>query len=64
MERLDGKGRCCGRKPLTYKREGGPHKFCPRCDRAFNIETGDWIPNWAWSSPTKRQRKDQPQGEK
>lgn len=44
--KLDSKGRCCGRKPIMYKRE--PHKFCPRCDRSFHAETGDQIENWAW----------------
>ena len=50
---LDDKGRCCGKKPLDYK--GGnvaspriPHKFCPRCDRAYDRETGKQIENWAW----------------
>jgi len=38
--------RCCGRKPMTYKRE--PHRFCPRCNRAYSLETGKQIPNWAW----------------
>lgn len=41
-------GRCCGRKPLKYKRIGGPHYFCDRCSRAYNLETGEWIPNHAW----------------
>lgn len=44
--KLDDKGRCCGRKPLEYKRDG--HKFCPRCDRAYDIATGEQITNWAW----------------
>lgn len=49
--RLDDKGRCpeCRRKPLHYKRDGGPHFFCPRCDRAFHDETHEQIPNWAWN---------------
>jgi hypothetical protein len=50
--RLDDKGRCCGRKPLVYKtswRTGeGPHKFCTRCDRAYDLETGEQLKNWAW----------------
>lgn len=45
---LDAKGRCCGRKPLVYKREGGPHKFCPRCNAAFGLDTGCQIGNWAY----------------
>lgn len=48
MTKLDENGRCpaCLVKPLVYKRE--PHKFCWRCDRAFNLETGEQIANWAW----------------
>lgn len=44
---LDAKGRCCGRKPIKYKRE--QHYFCHRCSRAFSLETGKQIPNWAWT---------------
>lgn len=44
--RLDDKGRCCGRKPIVYKRDG--QKFCPRCDRAYDLEDGYQITNWAW----------------
>jgi uncharacterized Zn finger protein (UPF0148 family) len=43
---LDDKGRCCGRKPLLYKRNG--QLFCPRCDRAFALDDGTQIENWAW----------------
>lgn len=50
--KLDEKGRCCGRKPLEYKsREPGfpdGHKFCPRCDRAFDRFDGEQVKNWAW----------------
>jgi hypothetical protein len=48
---LDEKGRCCGRKPLVYKsrfHKGGPQKFCFKCDRAYTLETGEQIENWAW----------------
>lgn len=45
QSKLDEKGRCCGRKPLVYKRDG--HLFCCRCDRSFNFE-GQQIENWAW----------------
>ena len=49
---LDAKGRCCGRKPLVYKRglyaPGGPQKYCTRCDRSYDLDTGEQIPNWAW----------------
>lgn len=49
---LDANGRCCGRKPMVYKSKTststGPHRFCPKCDRAFNLESGHQIDNWAW----------------
>lgn len=53
MGNLDHKGRCCGRKPIEYKSgvttpEGFPHKFCDRCDRSYDIDTGQQIVNWAW----------------
>jgi transposase-like protein len=44
--KLDAKGRCCGRKPIKYRRE--PHYFCSRCDRAYSLDTGEQIANWAW----------------
>lgn len=50
--KLDAKGRCCGRKPIDYK--GGPrspeqpHKYCPRCNRSFDRESGKQIENWAF----------------
>ena len=43
---LDEKGRCCGRKPLVYKRP--PLRFCFRCERAYALEENEQIPNWAW----------------
>ncbi len=43
---LDGK--CCGRKPIAYRRDGGPHRFCPRCDRAYGLDHPGQIQNWAW----------------
>ena len=50
---LDDHGRCCGRKPMSYKRGHppipGPFLFCPRCDRAFDVNTHEQIPNWAWT---------------
>ena len=45
-QKLDNLGRCCGRKPLVYKRE--PHYFCTRRDRAYSLDTGEQIANWAW----------------
>jgi hypothetical protein len=50
--KLDEKGRCCGRKPMAYKSQystsTGPHRYCPRCDRAYDLEENEQIPNWAW----------------
>lgn len=50
---LDDKGRCCGRKPIDYKGSSWrsparPQKFCDRCCRSYNRETGEQIENWAW----------------
>lgn len=49
---LDDKGRCCGRKPMVYKSRThtgtDPHRYCPRCDRAYDLEGNRQIPNWAW----------------
>jgi hypothetical protein len=45
--KLDGKGRCCGRKPLVYKRPIA-HTFCCKCSRSHN-EAGEQIDNWAWA---------------
>lgn len=43
-------GRCCGRKPLLYKRDAipAPQLFCPRCDRAYDPASGEQLANWAW----------------
>jgi hypothetical protein len=46
--RLDDAGRCCGRKPLVYKRPRPGFHFCCRCDRAFALDTGEQIDNWQW----------------
>ncbi len=45
---LNTKGQCpaCRIKPLVYKRRS--FKFCHRCSRAFNINTGEQIENWAY----------------
>lgn len=43
---LDLSGRCCGRKPLFYKRPA-PHHFCTRCDGQFGPD-GQQQQNWAW----------------
>ena len=47
-QRLNEKDQCpiCKKKPLVYKRDH--MKFCGRCHRAFNIETGEQIENWFW----------------
>ena len=46
MSKLDDKGRCCGRKPIRYKRKGT--LFCSRCDREYSIETGEQVESFAW----------------
>ena len=43
-KRIDDKGRCCGRKPIAYKRP--PRLFCPRCDAEFDVETGWQVSNF------------------
>lgn len=47
---LDHRGRCCGRKPIKYKRDGGPHYFCPRCNRSYDLVTQRQIPNWCYEA--------------
>lgn len=53
---LNDLGQCpeCKRKPLVYKRD--PHKFCPRCNRAFHPLTGEQVTNWAWERIRWRHR--------
>lgn len=48
LEKLNEKGQCppCKKKPLTYKRQG--MRFCTRCCREYDIDTGWQIDNWAW----------------
>jgi hypothetical protein len=43
---LDELGRCCGRKPLVYKRDR--FRVCMRCNAAFDLEQNFQIKNWAW----------------
>jgi len=43
---LGADGRCCGRKPLEYRRTGT--LFCTRCDREYAIGTGAQQSNWGW----------------
>jgi hypothetical protein len=47
VARLDEQGRCCGRKPLVYKR---PHHrlYCPKCSAEIDPVTGIQQANWAW----------------
>ena len=45
-KQVDEKGRCCGRKPIPYRRP--PTLFCPRCDACFDPRTGKQIQNWAY----------------
>lgn len=45
---LDGKGRCCGRKPLKYKRADHPPHVCTRCWAAYDA-SGEQIENHAWT---------------
>ena len=44
--RLDDKGRCCGRKPIVYKRKA--EYYCARCHRVFDIDSGEQIQSWAY----------------
>jgi transposase-like protein len=45
---LNERGQCpiCKRKPTVYKRKH--YKFCARCNRSFDIETGEQVENWAY----------------
>lgn len=49
--KLDERGRCCGRKPIPYKRGDAythePHQFCDRCDRSYNT-SGEQISDWKY----------------
>jgi hypothetical protein len=48
MTKLNDKGQCCGRKPITYKRP--KHiLYCTRCSREFDPVTGEQFENWAWT---------------
>lgn len=49
LRTLDSKGRCCGRKPIEYKRYRGPHLFCTRCDREYDPVTKIQRANWAYN---------------
>ena len=43
---LDDKGRCCGRKPIPYKRDRT--LFCDRCDKHYSMDTAQQVQCWAW----------------
>ena len=45
--RLDDAGRCCGRKPIEYRRSPDHHFFCGRCDRDFS-PNGEQRQNFAY----------------
>ena len=52
--KLDKKGRCCGRKPISYKTSSGlracpdPHYYCSRCNREFS-PNGEQRENRSWA---------------
>lgn len=48
--KLDEKGRCCGRKPLIYKKPDF-HYFCWKCNREFGKD-GIQRSNWAFEIAT------------
>ena len=41
---LDEKGRCCGRKPMVYKREG--KRYCHKCHRHYHLTEPHMIDSW------------------
>lgn len=45
---LDSQGRCCGRKPIEYRRTS--QLFCHRCDRSYDPATGRQQDNFAWTA--------------
>lgn len=57
-KKLNGRGQCCGRKPIVYKRD--PHFFCCRCHASFNLESGEQIPNWAYEKLEDGSFRDKP----
>lgn len=45
---IDDHGRCCGRKPLVYKRPN--HRlFCTRCNAQFDPASGEQVSNWGYT---------------
>lgn len=57
--KLNEKGQCpkCLKKPIPYK---GVHaerqKFCARCDRSYDFDTGVQRANWAYNAEGVRVR--------
>ena len=51
--RLNESGQCpfCKKKPLVYKRK--LHYFCARWDGNYDLITGRFKENWAWSEDNK-----------
>ena len=45
--KLPTNGRCCGKKPIEYKR-ATPYLFCSRCCRDYDPWSLEQMPNWAW----------------
>lgn len=56
---LDKKGRCCGRKPSPYKREG--MRACLRCSRHYHLTENRMVSSWAYHA-NGHQRLRHPQG--
>jgi hypothetical protein len=52
--KLNDKRQCpeCLVGPLKYKRI--QQYYCHRCDRAFDLTTGEFKPNWKWTGPHTR----------
>ena len=46
--KLDEKDRCCGRKPIIYKKSPFTGYFCTRCYRSYDLKTKIQIENWAY----------------
>ena len=49
--KLDSKGRCCGRRPISYlaTTHQRAEKYCMDCCRSFAPDTGHQLENWAWT---------------
>jgi len=66
---IDEKGRCCGRKPLVYKRPIH-YLYCCRCNSEYHFGSHEQIANWAWQKvddkfePTQLIKNAYPNGKK